>query len=116
VVPLDAKSARGAISGPLVEPHELAAELALLGAAQRELAAGHAERALERLTEHQRSFPYGALLGERLAARVFALCALGRNAEARLARHEFERDAPGSPLTPRVLASCAGKPDGVKQP
>jgi hypothetical protein len=114
--PRDAKSERADTSAPSGEPPDLAVELTLLGAAQRELAAGRAERALERLAEHERMAPYGALLGERLAARVFALCALGRNAEARLAMREFESMAPGSPLTPRVLASCAGKPDGAKQP
>jgi hypothetical protein len=116
VAPLDKKRQRPDTSAPSGEPADLAVELALLGTAQRELAAGRAERALERLTEHEQRFPSGALLGERLAARVFALCALGRNAEARLAALEFERVAKGSPLTPRVLASCAGKAEGAKQP
>jgi hypothetical protein len=93
-----------------LERPALGVELDLLGAAQRELAAGRAEGALARLNEHERRFPSGALTGERLAARVFALCALGRAAEARLVTLEFERVAPGSPLTPRVLASCGGTP------
>ncbi len=73
---------------------------------------GSAFDALARLSEHERLFPSGALRSERLAARVFALCALGRSAEARLVTREFERVAPGSPLTPRVLASCGGTPAG----
>jgi hypothetical protein len=95
---------------PPLERPALGAELDLLGAAQRELAAGRADGALTRLSEHERRFPSGALTGERLAARVFALCALGRSAEARLVTREFQRVAPGSPLTPRVLASCGGTP------
>jgi hypothetical protein len=100
-------------SAPALEPPPLTQELGLLGTAQREFAAGRAEQALAWLGEHERRFPAGALRGERLAARVFALCALGRAEEAKHATREFERVAPGSPLTPRVLASCGGTTAGV---
>jgi hypothetical protein len=94
----------------------LSAELALLGAAQRDLAAGRADQALSQLAEHGRRFPNGALAGERLAARVFALCALGRTEEARRAARDFQVAAPGSPLTPRVLASCGGTTPSETEP
>jgi hypothetical protein len=112
--PNTARTTASAPSTPTLEPPALTQELDLLTAAQRELAAGRAEQALARLGEHERRFPSGALRSERLAARVFALCALGRTAEARLASREFERVAPGSPLTPRVLASCGGTTAGAK--
>jgi hypothetical protein len=109
-------SAPSAPSTPALEPPPLTQELDLLGTAQRELAAGRAEQALAWLGKHERRFPSGALRGERLAARVFALCALGRTEEATRATREFERAAPGSPLTPRVLASCGGTTAGVNAP
>jgi hypothetical protein len=43
-----------------------------------------------------------------LAARVFALCELGRVEQARVTAGEFLNVAPDSPLVPRVLSSCAG--------
>jgi hypothetical protein len=115
----DSLGARATVSAPNalgLEPPPLTMELDLLGTAQRELAAGRAEQALTWLGEHERRFPSGALRGERLAARVFALCALGRADEARRVTREFERVAPGSPLTPRVLASCGGEAGGAPSP
>jgi hypothetical protein len=43
---------------------------------------GRPAAALEVLSEHERKFGNGLLKEERIAARVQALCALGRNAEA----------------------------------
>jgi hypothetical protein len=40
---------------------------------------------------------------------VFAHCALGNTAQAQQQAGLFRRLAPGSPLLPRVNASCAGQ-------
>ena len=82
-------------------------EVQLLEDAHRELSAGRAARALALLDEHGARFPSGELRGERMAARVFALCELGRIDEARRAAELFLAFAPSSPLVPRVRASCA---------
>jgi hypothetical protein len=86
----------------------MATELSLLKSAQRELNAGNASASLALLDEHARRYPGGALRVERLGARVFALCQLGRVDAARVAAREFLDSATDSPLVPRVLSSCAG--------
>jgi hypothetical protein len=88
----------------------LAEETSLLHAAQRELARKNTSVALELLEEHATRFPQGALAQERRAARVLALCDLGRTAEARRAAEAFVRAAPQSPLVPRLRGSCALSP------
>ncbi|HLV21444.1 MAG TPA: hypothetical protein VKZ49_11195 [Polyangiaceae bacterium] len=93
----------------------IAAEVALLKRAQQQLAAGDARASLAALDEHARTFPAGTLTAERLAARVFALCALGDAEAARTAAREFLSLAPASPLVPRVLASCAGAGGGAAE-
>lgn len=94
----------------------LSEEMRLLGAAQRELAAGHGNAALEMLDQHERRFPQGVLSEERRGARVLALCSLGRTREARAEARRFLRTSPESPLVPRVVDSCASAagpiPDG----
>jgi hypothetical protein len=85
------------------------AETALLESAQRELASGQGERALELLERHEARFPNAALSEERAFARVIALCQLGRSAEARASAEAFLRLAPRSPLLPRLRKSCAFK-------
>ncbi len=60
----------------------LAEEVALLSRAQAALRSGKPALALEVLSEHERKFSNGLLGEERIAARVRALCALGRSAEA----------------------------------
>ena len=60
----------------------LAEEVALLSRAETALHSGRPQLALEALKEHERKFSNGLLKEERIAARVQALCALGRNAEA----------------------------------
>ncbi|KYF49516.1 hypothetical protein BE04_37450 [Sorangium cellulosum] len=74
--------------------------------AQGALRAGDAGRALALLEEHAAEFRAGTLRQERMAARVFALCALGRIDEARAEAARFLRDAPRSPLAERVRAAC----------
>jgi hypothetical protein len=87
-------------------PDQLEAELGLLRAAQRELAAGNADRALELLDAHQRGFENGAMGQERRAARVIALCQAGRVAEARAEAARFLQQSPRSPLAARVRSAC----------
>jgi hypothetical protein len=75
--------------------------------AQRALSGGAAARALGLIDQHSQRFPHGELAPERDAARVLALCALGRNAEAQRARQAFAHSWPDSPLGVRVAATCA---------
>jgi hypothetical protein len=60
----------------------LAEEVALLSRAETALHSGKPALALEILNQHERKFGDGLLTEERIAARVQALCALGRKAEA----------------------------------
>lgn len=61
----------------------LGAEVAILSRAATELHARHFASALKLLDEHARTFPRGTLTQERIAARVQALCGLGRVSEAK---------------------------------
>ncbi|MDQ2644098.1 MAG: hypothetical protein M3020_09805 [Myxococcota bacterium] len=71
----------------------LAQEVALLSRAETELHAGRFAAALQLLNMHQRSFPRGLLAQERVAARIQALCGLGREKEANA---DLARSTPGS--------------------
>jgi len=84
----------------------VAGEIALLDDAQRALASGHPDRALQLLDRHAREFPRGSLIEERSAARIIALCALGRVTPARAESAAFVRRFPSSPLVERVRAAC----------
>jgi hypothetical protein len=88
-------------------PSSLAAETAALEAVRGALGRGDARTALSLLEENERQFPGATLVEERLASKVFALCGLGRTAEARRVADAFLRAAPSSPLRARVLDSCA---------
>jgi hypothetical protein len=81
-------------------------ELSLLGDAQRALSSGDARRALRLLDTHAERFPRAALSEERDAARVSALCALGRRTEARALADDFLARSPASPLARRVRSAC----------
>lgn len=72
----------------------LAEEVALLSRAETALHSGNAAGALEVLNEHERKFRDGLLAEERIAARIQALCALGRKTEA---------DAQLAQLSPKSL-------------
>ena len=85
---------------------DVAAEVRLLGEAHTAMRGGDAARALVLLDEHARRYPKGALGEERDAARISALCALGRTSEARDATERFLRAAPLSPHAGPVRASC----------
>jgi len=95
----------------------LSQELMLLSRAQAALSSGEAARALALLDEHATTYPNGALHEERKAARVFALCALGRQEEARGEAQQFVSMAPRSPLAARVRGACSsGESSNSKLP
>jgi hypothetical protein len=106
-IPLEVTSKPTPSRAPQPSPSSLAAEMRLLETARAALSGGDARRALELIQEHEREFPGGSLSEERRASKVFALCELGRRAEAARAAAEFLRIAPASPLRGRVLDSCA---------
>jgi hypothetical protein len=64
----------------------LSEEVAIMSRAEKELHAGRAGNALSLLNEHERRFRNGLLAEERTAARIQALCALGRVSEAEALR------------------------------
>jgi len=106
-IPLEVTSKPTALRTPQPSPSSLTAEMRLLETARAALSGGDARRALTLIQEHEREFPSGSLSEERRASKVFALCELGRRAEAARAAAEFLRTAPASPLRGRVLDSCA---------
>ena len=96
----------------------LADEVALLSRATAELHAERAAAALDLLAEHERRFPNAVLGQERSAARVRALCALGRVEEARAESARLLQRAPGSPHAARAAQGCpssVGSDLGVRE-
>lgn len=87
----------------------LAEEVAILSQAERDLNAGNYQSALRLLDEHRRKFPNGTLTQERMAARVQALCGLGRVSEAQAALARLTRTSPNSPQQERASEACASK-------
>ena len=81
----------------------LAAEVAILSRATRDLRAGRPTEALKALDEYRRKFPKGLLSEEQRAARAQALCALGRFDEANIKLAEL---APQTPLAVRAKQFC----------
>jgi hypothetical protein len=86
----------------------LTEEVALLSRAETELHAGRPAKALLALAEHQRKFPRGALAEERTAARIQALCALGRNDEANAQLKQLLHISPNSAQEERARQACRG--------
>jgi len=84
----------------------LAQEVAILSQASSDLHAGRPVDALKALEEHQRRFPTGALAEERTAARIRALCALGRVNEAQTDLTMLSRSIPDSPHLARARKVC----------
>ncbi len=97
-----------ALPAPLARG-SLVEETALLRRAQTSLGTGDAAGALARLDELGARYPAGLLREERLAARIGALCAAGREGEARREAERFLLEAPLSIHAARVRASC-GRP------
>ena len=87
-------------------PDSLPEEVRVLSRAEQQLNSGHADEALRTLAEHERRFPSGALAEERMAARVQALCALGRLAAARAELARFAQAYPRSPHLDRARRLC----------
>jgi hypothetical protein len=99
---------RSPVVEPIVTPPDpLLAELTLLREAQQALHGGAPRRALELAERHAALYPHSQLKLERGALRVFALCALGRKAEARSLATELLTAAPRSPLRTSLEESCA---------
>lgn len=93
---------------PAPPPEEtLAAETKRLREAHGALQSGDAKAAMALLDE--KGAAGAELRQERAAARVLALCQLGRVDEAREAGAKFLRENARSPLADRVRASCAGR-------
>jgi len=88
------------------EPSSLLEETRLLGEAQQALRRGTPRATLRWLDEHAARFPQGTLTQQREAARVFALCDLGRATQARDVQARFLRRWPSSPLSERVKNAC----------
>ena len=86
----------------------LEAETAVLEKAQAELREGHPDRALAALDEQDAELKHGVLGEERRAARILALCAAGRTAEAKTEAQRFLAEWPRSPMAARVRSSCGG--------
>jgi len=85
---------------------QLAEEARLLREAETARRGGDIALASERLAEHRRRFPRGALTTEREAARILVLCDAGRAGEAKKLAARFLRRYPRSPLADRVRSAC----------
>ncbi len=99
-------SVNSAAEAPALTDDTLDSELALLRAAQAALREKNDRRALTLVDEHTRRFPNGVLAEERAAARIFALCGLGRTDEGMRAGAAFLAAHPSSPEAARVRAAC----------
>jgi hypothetical protein len=89
----------------------LAQEVAILSRASAKLHGGQPAAALGVLAEHQRRFPRGVLAQERIAARVQALCALGRVGEAKSELRRLSKVSPNSPHEARARKACGSALD-----
>jgi hypothetical protein len=93
---------------PLPDP--LVEEVAILSKATSALRAGNPGEGLRLLNEHQRKFPSGRLAEERRAARIQALCALGRRSEAEAELARLAQSSPRSPHLARAQRACGFGP------
>jgi hypothetical protein len=91
------------------DPDSLREEIELVQKANSALRGGKPEQAQALLDQHGEKFGSGALREEREAARILALCALGKQAEAQAAAAKFLRESPRSMQAARVRGSCASK-------
>ncbi|MDI1432969.1 hypothetical protein [Polyangium sorediatum] len=88
----------------------LLAETKRLRAVHGAMKEGDPEQALRLLDETSAGAEGQSLRAERTAARVLALCKLGRVAEARAEAARFLSESPGSPLADRVRKACPASP------
>jgi len=98
-------------AGPVAsEALDLEAELRVVAAIRSALRRGDGAEALARVAEHRKKFgASGVLVQERSAHEVEALCAVGREADARRMAADFLKQWPDSPHRARVTASCGGE-------
>jgi hypothetical protein len=87
---------------PLPPPPGLAAELALLDAADGAIRQRRFPEALARLQEHRRAFPDSELAEEATVLRISALVGTDQRAAARAEAQRFLSHAGDSPLADRV--------------
>lgn len=87
---------------------DLAAELRLVASIRAALRRGDTDAALAAIAAHKRDFSGGALIQERSAHEVEALCAAGRADEARALADAFVRRWPESTHRARVTTACRG--------
>jgi hypothetical protein len=97
-------------SRKLPVPDPLVEEIAILSKATSALRAGNPSEGLRLLNEHQRKFPSGRLAEERRAARIQALCALGRRTEAEAELARLAHSSPRSPHLARAQRACGFTP------
>jgi hypothetical protein len=90
----------------VARPASLREEISLLADVQAALERGDGAKALARLDGHVTADRQ--LLAERSAARILALCLLGRDTEAQRAALAFTRAHPTSVQPTAVERSCAG--------
>jgi hypothetical protein len=88
----------------------LAEEIAILSRATSALRAGKPAEGLRLLNEHQRKFPNGRLAEERRAARIQALCTLGKRTEAEAELARLAQSSPRSPHLARAQRACGFTP------
>lgn len=104
-------SARPSASAGDAPPRDpLVDETQELREAHGALQSGDPQKALKLLDEQATTYAGGQLREEREAARVLALCKLGKQDEARAKIADFLRDHPGSPLEGRVRGGCPAAP------
>src|SRR5690606_36786244 len=73
---------------------------------QRALRGGDGQRALELIADDAARFSKGVLHQERAAARIQALCLVGRAATARSEAADVVSRSPRSPLLAKVRSTC----------
>lgn len=91
---------------PAAKTELLAAETQGLRAIQRALREGNGQLALELISADGTQYAKGVLHQERAAARIQALCLLGRTDAAQTEAATFEEKWPRSPLLARVRSAC----------
>jgi hypothetical protein len=98
-------------AGPTDPAKNLVAETALLEQVSSAIYAGAGARALTLIGEYDRRYGStgGALLEERSAEEVLALCLTDHAEEAKAKARAFVSAWPHSPLVRRIHASCAGR-------
>ncbi|MCR9161476.1 MAG: sigma-70 family RNA polymerase sigma factor [Nannocystaceae bacterium] len=114
--PAPKPSVPGAPAVVEAEPSTLAHENALLQQARSALAEGQAERALEIVVAHARTYPDSALADLRAVVRVEALCALGKQPQARAEATILLERRPAMTARRRIEKSCAGSPQNPGKP